>query len=116
MDERFLEALTAEEAGDLRAAGGRRSYPAGVTLVHEGDDAGAVSLLLGGRIKAATIGGAGREAIVAVRGRGDLIGEPAAIDGGPRSGTVTCSSRAKRCSCPARPSRRCSSAARGSRW
>ena len=46
-------------------------------------------MLLSGRAKVATIGGAGREAIVAVRGPGDLIGELSAIDGGPRSGTVT---------------------------
>jgi CRP/FNR family cyclic AMP-dependent transcriptional regulator len=89
MPETFLDALTEEEAGDLQAAGRRRSYPAGVTLFHEGDDAGPVVVLLGGRVKVATIGGAGREAIVAVRGPGDLIGELSAIDGGLRSGTVT---------------------------
>jgi CRP-like cAMP-binding protein len=85
----FLDALTEEEAADLHAAGRRRSYGAHVTLFHEGDDAGPVVVLLSGRVKIATIGGAGREAIMAVRGPGDLIGELSAIDGGPRSGTVT---------------------------
>lgn len=89
MGETFLDALTEEEAADLHAAGRRRSYGPGVTLFHEGDDSGPVVVLLGGRVKVATVGGGGREAIVAVRGPGDLIGELSAIDGGPRSATVT---------------------------
>jgi len=86
---RFVDALTDEEAADLHAAGRRRGYRANVTLFHEGDDAGPVVVLLSGRVKVATIGGAGREAIMAVRGPGDLIGELSAIDNGPRSATVT---------------------------
>jgi CRP/FNR family transcriptional regulator, cyclic AMP receptor protein len=85
----FLEALTDEEAADLHAAGRRRTFGPAVTVVHEGDDAGPVVVLLDGRVKISTIGGGGREAIVAVRGPGDLIGELSAIDGGPRSGSVT---------------------------
>jgi CRP-like cAMP-binding protein len=89
MSETFLDALTEAEAADLHAAGRRRAYGPGVTLFHEGDDAGPVVVLLSGRVKVGTVGGAGREAIVAVRGPGDLIGELSAIDGGPRSATVT---------------------------
>jgi CRP/FNR family transcriptional regulator, cyclic AMP receptor protein len=89
MGETFLDALTEEEAADLHAAGRRRAYGPGVTLFHEGDDSGPVVVLLGGRVKVSTLGGGGREAIVAVRGPGDLIGELSAIDGGPRSATVT---------------------------
>ena len=84
----FLDALTDDEVAELHAAGRRRTYGPGVTLVHEGDDAGPVVVLLRGRVKIAGTGG-GREAIVAVRGPGDLIGELSAIDGGPRSATVT---------------------------
>lgn len=86
----FLDALDEHEVRDLHAAGRRRSYPAGVTLFHEGDDAGSVIVLLGGRAKVASAGSAGREVIVAVRGPGDLLGELAALDDGPRSATVTC--------------------------
>jgi CRP/FNR family cyclic AMP-dependent transcriptional regulator len=89
MGETFLDALTEEEAADLHAAGRRRRYGPGVTLFHEGDDSGPVVVILGGRVKVATVGGGGREAIVAVRGPGDLLGELSAIDGGPRSATVT---------------------------
>jgi CRP/FNR family cyclic AMP-dependent transcriptional regulator len=89
MGETFLDALTEEEAADLHAAGRRRAYEPGVTLFHEGDDSGPVVVILGGRVKVATVGGGGRQAIVAVRGPGDLIGELSAVDGGPRSATVT---------------------------
>ena len=89
MGETFLDALHEDETAELQAAGRRRTYGAGVTIVHEGDDAGPVVVLLQGRAKVSTVGGAGREAIVAVRGPGDLIGELSAIDGGPRSATVT---------------------------
>src|SRR6185437_3906841 len=85
----FVEALKEEEAAELHAAGRRRTYGAAVTLFHEGDDAGPVIVLLSGRVKVATVGGGGREAIVAVRGPGDLLGELSAVDGGPRSATVT---------------------------
>ena len=89
MHEPFLRALTDAEAAALHARGRRRAYGAQVTLFHEGDDPGPVVVLLHGRVKVATVGGVGREAIVAVRGPGDLIGELSAIDDGPRSATVT---------------------------
>jgi CRP-like cAMP-binding protein len=85
----FLESLTDEEAAELHAVGRQRTYPPAVTVFHEGDEAGPVLVILRGRVKVATIGGSGREAIVALRGPGDLIGELSAIDDGPRSATVT---------------------------
>jgi xanthine/CO dehydrogenase XdhC/CoxF family maturation factor len=57
MGQTFLDALTEEEAADLRAAGRQRSYGAAVTIVHEGDDAGPVVVLLRGRAKVGTVGG-----------------------------------------------------------
>jgi CRP/FNR family cyclic AMP-dependent transcriptional regulator len=89
MGETFLDALSEQEAADLHAAGRRRSYGPAVTIVHEGDDAGPVVVLLRGRAKVSTAGAAGREAIIAVGGPGDLIGELSAIDDSPRSASVT---------------------------
>jgi CRP/FNR family cyclic AMP-dependent transcriptional regulator len=85
----FLEALSVEEMDELRAAGMHRTYGANVTLVHEADEAGPVVVLLDGRVKIAVPGAAGRNAIIAVLGPGELVGELAALDGGPRSTTVT---------------------------
>jgi CRP/FNR family cyclic AMP-dependent transcriptional regulator len=89
MNQTFLDALSDDERADLEACGRRRSYPANVAFVHEGDDVGFVVVLVSGRVKVGTLGASGREAIVAVRGAGDLIGELAAIDDSPRSATVT---------------------------
>ena len=60
-----------------------------MTLFHEGDNAGPVMVLLSGRVKAVAVDAGGHEAIVALRGPGDLLGELSAIDGAPRSVTVT---------------------------
>lgn len=85
----FLDALTPAEADDLHGVGRRRPYGAGVTLFHQGDEPGAVIVLLRGRVKVASLGGTARDVIIAVRGAGDLLGELSAIDGAPRSATVT---------------------------
>jgi CRP/FNR family cyclic AMP-dependent transcriptional regulator len=84
----FLASLSDEDADALRTAGVRRTYGGHVTLVHQDDEAGPVVVLLGGRAKIAVTEG-GREAIFGVVGPGELIGELAAIEGSPRSTTVT---------------------------
>jgi CRP/FNR family transcriptional regulator, cyclic AMP receptor protein len=84
----FLGSLSDEDADALRSAGVRRTYGAHVTLVHQDDEAGPVVVLLDGRAKIAVNEG-GREAIFGVAGPGELIGELAAIEGSPRSTTVT---------------------------
>lgn len=89
MADAFLDALTETEAEDLRSIGRPRAYGANVTLFHQGDEAGPVVVLLSGRAKVVSLSSAGREVIVAVRGPGDLLGELSAIDGEPRSATVT---------------------------
>ena len=89
MAKTFFEALTPEEAADLRASGRERHYDANVALFHEGDDAGSVIVLLEGRAKLTVPNSSGREVIVAVRGPGDLLGELAALVEAPRSATVT---------------------------
>lgn len=89
MAQTFLDELTEKEAADLRAAARQGRYGAAVTIVHEGDDAGPVVVLLRGRAKVSTVGGGGREAVIAIHGPGDLIGELSAIDGAPRSASVT---------------------------
>jgi CRP/FNR family cyclic AMP-dependent transcriptional regulator len=86
--------IEAQETAEMPAVGRRQSYGPAVTLFHEGDDAGPVVVLLSGRVKVSTVG-RGREAIVAVRGPGDLIGELSTIDGGLRSATVTTLERAE---------------------
>jgi CRP/FNR family cyclic AMP-dependent transcriptional regulator len=89
MAEGFLDGLSQEETAAFEAVGRRRAYGRNVTLLHQGDEGGPVIVLVSGHVKLAIVRGGGREAIVAVRGPGDLLGELAAIDDRPRSTTVT---------------------------
>src|SRR4051812_49784424 len=79
----FLSELAADERADLEALGSVRRYRRGDVLFHQGDDAGAVLVLLEGHVKAAMLND-GREVILAFPGPGELLGELSAGDGEPR--------------------------------
>ena len=87
MVEGFLAELTADERAELEQLGSVRRYKRGDVLFHQGDDAGAVLVILAGHVKAAMLSD-GREVILAFPGPGELLGELSAVDGQPRSGTV----------------------------
>ncbi|UUU23042.1 Crp/Fnr family transcriptional regulator [Streptomyces sp. DSM 40750] len=75
--ERFLE------------LGTRVPFPAGRVLMREAERSDFVLILLSGVVKATGLTHDGRDALLAVRMGGDLVGELAAVDGEPRSATVT---------------------------
>ncbi|GLX95496.1 Crp/Fnr family transcriptional regulator [Herbidospora sp. NBRC 101105] len=85
----FLALLTAEEIADLRAAGRPRQWERGETVMTEGDTNDWVIVLTSGRVKVSSHTAGGTEVVLAVRGPGALLGDMSAVDGGPRSGTVT---------------------------
>jgi CRP/FNR family transcriptional regulator, cyclic AMP receptor protein len=85
----FLDALSEEEAAHLHARGVARRFPRGTALFHEGQESDRVMVLLDGRVKIATVSDDGREAVLAFRGPGEVLGELSAIDGQPRSAGVT---------------------------
>jgi CRP/FNR family cyclic AMP-dependent transcriptional regulator len=82
-------AMPPGEIGELFAAGRRVMLRPGAVVVSEGDDSGRVVLVTSGRLKVSTFSEGGRETVLGFRGRGDLIGELAAIDGEPHLATVT---------------------------
>jgi CRP-like cAMP-binding protein len=66
-----------------------RRYRAGEVILFEGDHSTHVVLLVTGYVKVtARLPGEG-EALLAIRAAGDTVGEMAALDGEPRSATVT---------------------------
>src|SRR5438046_10650422 len=73
----------------LARYGRLRSYPAWATLFHQGDPSRHVVIVLSGWVKVTSVSRGGNEALLALRGPGDILGELAAVDGGPRSATVT---------------------------
>ncbi|MEV7012348.1 Crp/Fnr family transcriptional regulator [Streptosporangium sp. NPDC051022] len=85
----FVTLLTDEETAALHAAGRPRRWDRGDTVCSEGDVADWVLLLTSGRVKVSSHTPNGTEVVLAVRGPGALLGEFAALDGLPRSATVT---------------------------
>ncbi|KAB2341253.1 Crp/Fnr family transcriptional regulator [Actinomadura rudentiformis] len=85
----FLAELTAVERADLETRGRVRDFGRGDVLFTEGEQSTWVAVLMAGRVKAYSYREHGGEALLAVRGPGALLGEVAAIDGLPRSATVS---------------------------
>ncbi|MDX6696979.1 MAG: hypothetical protein QOE65_376 [Solirubrobacteraceae bacterium] len=85
----FLDALTAAEREALAGRAAGREFERGATLFHQHDGSDRVVVVRSGRVKISTVTGDGREVVLAFRGPGELLGEQSAIDGEPRSATVT---------------------------
>ncbi len=81
-------ALPGGPLAEMFATGRRVRLRPGAVLVSEGDDSGRVVLVVSGRLKVSTHSADGHETVLGFRGRGDLIGELAAIDGEPHLATV----------------------------
>jgi CRP-like cAMP-binding protein len=86
----LLATLDPEALNDLQQRSQRRRFPRGATLMLEGDTGRSAFLMLEGRVKVSSVSIDGREVLLNVHGPGELVGLVSAIDGEPRSGTVTC--------------------------
>lgn len=73
---------------DLLPEGRTVSYRPREKIFGEGDDSDHVAIVLGGIVKITASTSSGREALLGLRGGGELVGELAALHGGPRSATV----------------------------
>ncbi|WP_327089011.1 Crp/Fnr family transcriptional regulator [Nonomuraea sp. NBC_01738] len=85
----FLSLLSPDDAAALRAAGRPKRWDRGDSVMGEGDRGGWALVLMEGRVKVSSHTSSGTEVVLAVRGPGALLGEMSAIDGSPRSATVT---------------------------
>lgn len=72
-------------AAAFLSTGTKKRLRAGTVLFLEGSDPRDVFLVTKGRVKCTATTESGREALLAVRGPGDLLGELSALDGAPRS-------------------------------
>lgn len=84
----FLDALDERSRAGLQERATARSWPAGATLFHEGDEADRVLILTSGLVKAVAVSDDGQTTALALRGPGQILGELAAVDGGTRSASV----------------------------
>jgi CRP-like cAMP-binding protein len=84
-----MGALSETEQGALISAGFRTRFSRGDALVREGESGEMLYVLLAGYVKVMVSSINGTNLILAVRTRGDLIGEFAVIDGKPRTASAS---------------------------
>lgn len=85
----FLARLEREDRTALLSLGRTLRYEPRTALIHQAEPSAHVLLLLHGWTKVTATAANGYEALLALRGPGDIIGESAALTGRPRSATVT---------------------------
>ncbi|WAP55059.1 Crp/Fnr family transcriptional regulator [Streptomyces sp. S465] len=85
----FLGRLQENIRADILQLGTRRHFSPEEILLQEGDRSQYVILLHSGFVKVTAQMENGREALLAIRAGGDIVGEMAALDDAPRSATVT---------------------------
>ena len=85
----LFSALDPEAAAALRAATNLIRIPKGGVLFREGDPGDRLYVLERGKIKLGTASTDGRDALLAIVGPGEMIGELSLFDPGPRAATAT---------------------------
>jgi CRP/FNR family transcriptional regulator, cyclic AMP receptor protein len=84
----LMGSLTASDRAVLLATGTRVQFSDDDILVLQGDVGDVLYVLTGGMVKITVSAATGAETMLAVRSRGDLIGEFGVLDGTPRCATV----------------------------
>ncbi|WP_082126733.1 Crp/Fnr family transcriptional regulator [Allosalinactinospora lopnorensis] len=84
-----IASLKPDQCRALLALGHLRHFAAEDVLVHQGERTRHVFVLIDGVTKVTHSSRNGRRVLLAIRSRGDLIGELASLDGSPRIATVT---------------------------
>ncbi|MET8295512.1 Crp/Fnr family transcriptional regulator [Streptomyces sp. NPDC001272] len=85
----FLARLEAEDGTALRELGRELTFAPRARLIHQDEPASHVLLILHGWTKVTASAANGKEALLALRGPGDIVGESAALTGRARSADVT---------------------------
>lgn len=85
----FLGRLDHDAQERLLARGNPRRYQAGEVILRQGESSGQIVVMLSGRVKVASSSADGYQAVFAIRGPGDILGELAAVDQTIHSATVT---------------------------
>ena len=85
----FMARLDPSDRTALSQRGRQRRWPAGASLFLEGEKCSTVVIVISGRVKVFSLTEQGEEVVLAVRGPGALLGELSAVDGSPRSASVS---------------------------
>ncbi|GGT34370.1 Crp/Fnr family transcriptional regulator [Streptomyces purpureus] len=101
----FWSLLDEDARATLLRIGRPVGFPAKDTLMRQYDLTDHLLLVRRGCVKVSANSAAGYQAVLAIRNAGDLLGEQAAFDGGPRSATLTALTRVEALWLPAAPFR-----------
>ncbi|WP_338685705.1 Crp/Fnr family transcriptional regulator [Streptomyces acidiscabies] len=85
----FLARLETKDRSAMLSLGRRLDFTARMVLIHQHEPSSHVLFLVRGWTKVTASAANGYEALLALRGPGDIVGESAALTGRPRSATVT---------------------------
>ncbi|WNE98159.1 Crp/Fnr family transcriptional regulator [Streptomyces luomodiensis] len=85
----FLARLEREERSALLALGRVLDFSPRAPIIHQNEPSSHILLILHGWTKVTASAPNGYEALLALRGPGDIIGESSALTGRPRAATVT---------------------------
>jgi CRP/FNR family cyclic AMP-dependent transcriptional regulator len=94
---RSLDSLDARSLAQIVAASRVLRVPAGRKIFRKGDPGDGCYFILEGAVKVTLPMDAGQEVLLAILGRGDVVGEMALLDGLPRSATVTAAQQSELC-------------------
>ncbi|WP_329619995.1 Crp/Fnr family transcriptional regulator [Streptomyces sp. NBC_01255] len=84
----FVASLDTEDRQELFRGGGHLAFPARQILLREHEPSTHVLIILSGWAKVTSAAPNGYEALLALRGPGDIVGEQALLSGRPRGATV----------------------------
>jgi len=85
---KLLAGVPGEDVRRVLGIARRRTFKRGEVVVHEGDPADSLHLVVSGRFAVQRTTRLGEDALIAVHGPGDAFGELALVEAGPRSATV----------------------------
>ena len=88
MEWRLLAGVPADDVRRVLGIARRRTFKRGEVVVHEGDPADSLHLVVSGRFAVQRTTRLGEDALIAVHGPGDAFGELALVEAGARSATV----------------------------
>jgi CRP/FNR family cyclic AMP-dependent transcriptional regulator len=85
----LFSGLTPEQLAKVASLAQLRSYPARTVVVSRGEAGTALFAIVSGRLKVVSSAPDGRDAVLGIMGEGEVFGEVALLDGGPRSASCT---------------------------
>lgn len=88
-DNRLFERIAAGHLNELATLAQRRMMPERTIIVEKGDAGDEMFAIVSGRVAVTSMAPDGKELILGYLGPGDICGEIAILDAGPRTATVT---------------------------